>query len=51
MSKVIASAAVSHVTDETADYLRPRAGSPVLLDNPQIVNGDRVTHLHYRVSK
>jgi dihydrofolate reductase len=27
------------------------AGSPVLLDNPQIVNGDRVTHLHYRVSK
>jgi dihydrofolate reductase len=27
------------------------AGSPVLLDNPQVVEGDRVTHLHYRVSK
>jgi dihydrofolate reductase len=27
------------------------AGSPVLLDNPQVVQGDRVTHLHYRVSK
>jgi len=25
------------------------AGSPVLLDNPQVVRGDRVTHLHYRV--
>jgi dihydrofolate reductase len=25
-------------------------GSPVLLDNPQVVQGDRVTHLHYRVS-
>jgi len=27
------------------------AASPVLLDNPQVVQGDRVTHLHYRVSK
>jgi dihydrofolate reductase len=27
------------------------AGTPVLLDNPQVVRGDRVTHLHYRVSK
>jgi dihydrofolate reductase len=27
------------------------AGTPVLLDNPQVVQGDRVTHLHYRVSK
>jgi dihydrofolate reductase len=27
------------------------AGSPVLLDNPQVVHGDRVTHLHYRVSR
>ena len=27
------------------------AGSPVLLDNPRVVTGDRVTHLHYRVSK
>jgi hypothetical protein len=26
------------------------AGSPALLDNPQVVHGDRVTHLHYRVS-
>lgn len=25
-------------------------GSPVLLDNPQVVQGDRVTHLQYRVS-
>jgi len=25
------------------------AASPVLLDNPQVVQGDRVTHLHYRV--
>jgi dihydrofolate reductase len=25
------------------------AGSAVLLDNPQVVCGDRVTHLHYRV--
>ena len=24
-------------------------GAPVLLDNPQVVRGDRVTHLHYRV--
>jgi hypothetical protein len=23
----------------------------VLLDDPQVVQGDRVTHLHYRVSK
>jgi dihydrofolate reductase len=27
------------------------AGPPALLDNPQVVVGDRVTHLHYRVSK
>lgn len=27
------------------------AGSPLLLDNPQVVTGERVTHLHYRVSK
>jgi dihydrofolate reductase len=27
------------------------AGSPVLLGNPQVVHGDRVTHLHYRVSR
>jgi len=26
------------------------AGSPVLLDDPQVICGDRVTHLHYRVS-
>jgi dihydrofolate reductase len=25
------------------------AGSPLLLENPHIVQGDRVTHLHYRV--
>jgi dihydrofolate reductase len=27
------------------------AGSPVLLDDPEAVRGDRVTHLHYRVTK
>ncbi len=27
------------------------AGSPFLLDDPQVVQGDRVTHLHYRVRK
>jgi riboflavin biosynthesis pyrimidine reductase len=27
------------------------AASPLLLDNPQVVQGDRVTHVHYRVSK
>src|SRR5262249_16096949 len=27
------------------------AASPVLLDNPQVVQGDRVTHRHYRVHK
>ncbi|MEV0288445.1 MULTISPECIES: dihydrofolate reductase family protein [unclassified Kribbella] len=26
-------------------------GEHVLLDNPKVVEGDRVTHLHYRVSK
>jgi dihydrofolate reductase len=26
-------------------------GPPVLLDDPQVVQGHRVTHLHYRVSK
>jgi dihydrofolate reductase len=27
------------------------AGSPLLLDHPQIVEGNRVTHLHYSVRK
>ncbi len=27
------------------------AGSPLLLDDPQVVQGDRVTHLRYRVRK
>ena len=27
------------------------AGSPLKLDDPQIVQGDRVTHLHYSVRK
>jgi len=27
------------------------AASPVLLGNPQVVEGDRVTHLHYHVHK
>jgi dihydrofolate reductase len=25
------------------------AGSPLLLENPEVVQGDRVTHLHYRL--
>jgi dihydrofolate reductase len=29
------------------DYVGPE----VLLDNPRVVEGDRVTHLHYRVSR
>jgi dihydrofolate reductase len=29
------------------DYVGPQ----VLLDDPRVVEGDRVTHLHYRVSK
>jgi hypothetical protein len=31
--------------------LRYYAGSPLLLDDPQIVQGDGVTHLHYRLRK
>lgn len=27
------------------------AASPVLLDNPEVVQGDRVTHLHYRMRR
>ena len=27
------------------------AGSPLLLENPQVVQGHRVTHLHYRLRK
>jgi hypothetical protein len=43
MGKVIAQASMSL----DGDY----AGSPFLLDDPQIVQGDRVTHLHYRVRR
>jgi hypothetical protein len=25
------------------------AGAPVKLDNPRVIEGDRVTHLYYRV--
>ncbi len=32
-------------------YLGDYAGSPLLLDDPQIVQGNRVTHLHYRLRK
>ena len=32
-------------------YFGDYAGSPLLLDDPQIVHGDRVTHLHYRLRK
>ena len=27
------------------------SGSPLLLEDPDIVQGDRVTHLHFRVRK
>jgi hypothetical protein len=29
----------------------PNDNSPLLLDDPEIVQGDRVTHLRYRVRK
>ena len=32
-------------------YFGDYAGSPLLLADPQIVQGDRVTHLHYRLRK
>jgi dihydrofolate reductase len=32
-------------------YFGDYAGSPLLLDDPQVVQGDRVTHLHYRLRK
>jgi len=32
-------------------YFGDYTGSPLLLDDPHIVPGDRVTHLHYRVRK
>jgi dihydrofolate reductase len=30
-------------------YFGDYAGSPLLLENPRVVQGDRVTHLHYRL--
>ena len=32
-------------------YFGDYAGSPLLLENPQVVQGDGVTHLHYRLRK
>jgi dihydrofolate reductase len=32
-------------------YFGDYAGSPLLLENPQVVEGDGVTHLHYRLRK
>jgi hypothetical protein len=32
-------------------YFGDYAGSPLLLENLQVVQGDRVTHLHYRLRK
>lgn len=51
MSKVIASAVAPVVFGSGVRFFSDYAGSPVLLDNPQVVHGDRVTRLHYRVSK
>ena len=32
-------------------YFGAFAGSPVLLENPEVVQGDRVMHLHYRLRR
>jgi dihydrofolate reductase len=32
-------------------YFGDYAGSPLLLENPRMVQGDRVTHLHYRLRR
>jgi dihydrofolate reductase len=32
-------------------YFGDYDGSPLLLENPQVVQGDRVTHLHYRLRR
>ena len=32
-------------------YFGGYAGSPLLLENPEVVQGDRVTHLRYRVRR
>jgi dihydrofolate reductase len=32
-------------------YFGDYAGSPLLLENPRVVQGDRVTHLHYRLRR
>jgi dihydrofolate reductase len=32
-------------------YFGDYASSPLLLENPEVVQGDRVTHLHYRLRK
>jgi dihydrofolate reductase len=32
-------------------YFGDYAGSPLLLENPRLVQGDRVTHLHYRLRR
>jgi dihydrofolate reductase len=32
-------------------YFGDYAGAPLLLDNPEVVQGDRVTHLRYRVRR
>jgi dihydrofolate reductase len=32
-------------------YFGDYAGSPLLLEDPRVVQGDRVTHLHYRVRR
>jgi hypothetical protein len=40
-------ASPSHLPDLLGDYCEAR----LLLEDPEIVRGDRVTHLHYRVRK
>jgi hypothetical protein len=34
-----------------ARFFGDYAGPQVLLDDPQVVQGDRVTHLHYQVRR
>jgi hypothetical protein len=44
---------VFHVSAASAEYLGKAWANvaPLLLEGPEIVQGDRVTHLHYRVRK
>jgi hypothetical protein len=57
MGKVITQASMSldgfiaDPNDQVGPLLDWYNNSPLLLDDPEIVQGDRVTHLRYRVQK